>query len=107
MELGNRAASTKAGIRLRFSELGEGEAPYVWTLDDPDELALDINLDHPLYPIEERPGSSSHRLHCAWVVSLALAERRQPALGAHLADFTETVAADLFQGWGGRRWTER
>jgi hypothetical protein len=107
MERGNRIVSTKAGIRLRFSELGETEAPYVWALDDPEELALEINIDHPLYPSDERPGSTAHRLHCAWVVSLALAERRQPALGAHLADFTETVAADLFRGWGGRRWIAR
>lgn len=107
MELGERVVNTRAGIRLRFSELGEIEAPYRWALEDPDDLALDINLDHPLYPAEERPGSAPHRLHCAWVVSLALAERRQPAIAQQLADFTETVAADLFQAWAGQRWTER
>jgi hypothetical protein len=103
MQEGNRTLNTRAGIQLRFSALGAVEAPYVWATEDAENLALDVNTEHPLYPASERPGSVAHRLHCAWVVSVALADRRQPNVGQQMADFTETVAANLFAEWGGRK----
>lgn len=46
-----------------------------------------------------------HRLHCAWLVSLALAERAHPISGNAVADFLEALSYELYNGWGRRRRT--
>ena len=102
LERGDRVVNTTAGVRLRFVPLGVLEAPYVWALDNPRELTLDINTEHKLYGQVGRPGSALHRLHCAWLVSLALAERNMPSAG-RLADYLETLSYELILAWSSPR----
>jgi hypothetical protein len=103
LELGEVTINTTAGVQLRFAALGPLEAPYRWNLDDPGELTLDLNTDHKLYKEADRQGASMHRLHCAWLVSLALAERVHPTSGHAVADFLEALSYELYSGWGRRR----
>jgi hypothetical protein len=102
-ELGEVTVNTKAGVQLRFAALGGLEAPYRWNLDGPGDLTLDINTDHKLYKESDRQGGAMHRLHCAWPVSLALAERAHPISGQGVADFLEALSYELYSGWGRRR----
>lgn len=101
-DVGTTVVNTTAGIRLRFVRLGPIEGPYRWNLDSPDALALDINTDHKLYAASGRPGSAPHRLHCAWIVALALAEHSMPTAGARLADQLEVLSYELYEAWGRR-----
>jgi hypothetical protein len=96
-------AITPAGIRLRFIGLGHFEAPYRWNLVDPVELSLDINTDHALYREVEKSGPAMHRLLSAWIISMALAERRRPKVGASFAEDVETVCYELFTRLSKRR----
>lgn len=97
------ASSTPAGIRLRFAALGGLEGPYAWHLSDPEETSLDINTDHHLYRAAGKPGQPMHRMLCAWLVSMAIAEQRRPRLGSAYADEVETLCYELFERWGERR----
>ncbi len=107
LEAGEMIVNTTAGIRLQFLSLGPREAPYRWSLEKPDELTLDINTDHKLYGETDRPGGPLHRLHCSWLVALALAERAHPSSGLAIADFVEMFSWELFEGWTGRRRSSR
>lgn len=101
-ELGGVTVNTKAGVQLRFAALGPLEAPYRWNLDDPGELTLDLNTDHKLFKEADRQGGAMRRLHCAWLVSLALAERAHPISGQGVADFLEALSYELYSEWGRR-----
>lgn len=104
-QIGEIKINTKAGIKLQFRALGAFEGPYRWTLDDPEDLALDINIDHKLYKALmelDRPGSPIHRLHCAWIIAVALAERSSPNAGQQLADLVESMSFELYQQWSPR-----
>lgn len=93
------ASSTTAGISLTFSSLGGLEGPYRWNLGDPSELSLDINTDHALYRAAGRPGLPLHRMLCAWLVSMAIAEQRRPRVGAAFADEVDSLCHELFSKW--------
>jgi hypothetical protein len=100
--VGEIKINTTAGIKLQFRELGGLEAPYRWSLEDPENLALDVNTDHKLYKelMElDRPGGPIHRLHCAWIIALALAERANPTAGQQLADVVESMSFELYEQW--------
>jgi hypothetical protein len=105
-ELAVQVTNTTAGVRLRFSALGTLEGPYRWTLDQVDELTLDINVDHPLYRQAAAMRGAIHRLHCAWLVSLALAEASNPIGGRRLVDYLEDMTFELFSRWAQRRPSE-
>lgn len=99
-ELAEITVNTAAGVRLRFVPLGKLEAPYRWNTNTSDQLSLDINTDHKLYQEAGRPVSSTHRLHCAWLIAMALAERTMTSVGAHFADLVENLSFELFAEWG-------
>lgn len=103
LEAGEITVNTPAGVRLRFVSLGAMEAPYRWSLEGSDELTLDVNTEHKLYPELGRPGTSPHRLYCAWLIALALAERANPSAGQWLSDYIETLSYELFTRWGPSR----
>lgn len=104
LAVGEIIINTKAGVRLRFVPLGPLDEPYRWDLDDAEDLSLAINTEHALYrSLDVRPGSVAHRLLCAWLVSLALAERSHPATGTSIAADLETISYELFNAWGPRR----
>jgi hypothetical protein len=101
-EIGEVKVNTKAGIRLQFRGLGGFEATHRWNLDDPENLTLDINTENKLYEqlmSAQQPGSPVHRLHCSWIVALALAERSSPSAGPPLAELVESVSTDLYGQW--------
>ena len=101
-ELGTVTINTKAGVQLRFAALGALEAPYLWNLGDPAELTLDLNTDHKLFKEADRQGGAMRRLHCAWLVSLALAKRAHPLSGEGIADFLEALSYELYSECGRR-----
>jgi hypothetical protein len=97
--IGEIKINTTAGIRLRFVPLGKLEAPYVWNTALADQLSVDVNTDHKLYQEAGRPGSASHRLHCAWLIAMALTERTLTTAGAQFADLVESLSYELFAEW--------
>jgi hypothetical protein len=102
LELADIVVNTTAGVQLQFAALGPFEAPYRWELDDPAELMLSINTDHKMYLDalgQGRVGNPTHRMYCAWVVALAMAERRLPTSGRALSDYLEALSYELFSGW--------
>lgn len=102
LPIGERTINTRAGVKLRFAALGGLEAPYRWNLeyeDDDSELTLDVNTDHKLYARTGKAGSPMHRLHCAWIVAMALAERNSPTIGQQFADTVELLSYELFRDW--------
>lgn len=102
-EMAEITVNTAAGVRLRFVPLGRLEAPYRWNTSIPDQLSLDVNTDHKLYQEAGRPVSSTHRLHCAWLIAMALAERTMTHAGAHFADLVENLSYELFSEWAAPR----
>lgn len=100
VEKADITVNTKAGVRLAFSPLGTLEAPYRWELDDPNDLTLHINVEHPMYKATGRPGGAPHRLHCAWLVSMAFAEMIMPRATNQVGDFVESLCYELYREWG-------
>lgn len=102
LPIGERTINTRAGVKLRFAALGGLEAPYRWNLDysdDDSELTLDINTDHKLYAQTGRAGNPMHRLHCAWIVAMALAEKNSSTIGQQFAETIESLSYELFRDW--------
>jgi hypothetical protein len=98
-ELADIKVNTSAGVRIRFVPLGSIEAPYRWNLGATDQLSLDINTDHKLYQEAGRPTTASHRLHCAWMIAMALTERTMNGAGERFADLVESLSYELFAEW--------
>jgi hypothetical protein len=88
-----------------------GEAPYIWRLGgeeagrgDVSDLALDINVSHPLYQQVAAHGKGPlHRLHVAWLVSVALAERTATGIAPVLEEYLESLTKELYNRWASPR----
>jgi hypothetical protein len=57
------------------------DGPFRWSRDAREGYVLHVNANHPLHrATAERVGSAGHRMYLAFVVALAFAEKRWPAL---------------------------
>ena len=100
LESADVTVNTKAGVRMALSPLGALEAPYRWELTNPSDLMLHINTEHPMYKATGQPGGAPHRLHCAWLVSMAFAEVSMPQATSLVSDFVESLSYELYREWG-------
>lgn len=72
-----------SNIPLRMEMTGDrpSDSPFRWSRDPREGHVLHVNANYPLHrAVVGHVGSEGHRLYLAFVVALALAERRWPAI---------------------------
>lgn len=86
-----RVVQPISNIPLRLEMTGDRptDSPFRWSRDPREGHVLHVNANYPLHQVAaSRVNSDGHRLYLAFVVGLALAERRWPAIERqHVADY--------------------
>jgi hypothetical protein len=93
-----RVVQSISNIALRLEITGDrpSDAPFRWAVDPREGQILHINANYPLHlAAATRIGSEGHRLYLAFVIALALAEKRWPAIERQrVADYVLDLMAE-------------
>lgn len=82
-------------LRLELTRERPTDAPFRWARDPREGQILYINGNYPLHiTAASKPNSEGHRLYLAFVIGLALAEKRWPAIERQrIADYVLDLMA--------------